>query len=96
MKIQFKTIDTIDWFTRLQSKPVCRFVQIDICNYYSSVTEIVLNKILMFARNTVYMTKSEIDRVKLDRKSVLEVENKIVRMLLIYLWRGRFSTGNWH
>lgn len=34
MKIWFKTFDTIDWFTSLDSKPDCGFLQFDICNYY--------------------------------------------------------------
>lgn len=55
-EIGFKTLDITDWFAKLNSKRrihECRFLQVDMCEYHSSINEIVLIKSLIFAKNGV-------------------------------------------
>lgn len=49
----------------------------DISEYYPSINEIVLNKVLIFAKYRVGLRTDEIEIIKLARISVLEYRNKL-------------------
>lgn len=74
--MEFKILDTIEWFTKINYKHECRFLQVDICDYYSSINKVVLNIALFFSKNKVEMTVDEIKMIKLARISILEYRNK--------------------
>lgn len=73
--IWFKTRDTTDWFTNVDSKHEWRFIQVDICVYYSPFNKIVLNKTLNFAKTRIGLSSEGIDIIKLARKFILEYTN---------------------
>lgn len=53
-------------------------MKIHICNYYYSISEIVSNMALIFAKKKIGLSRDEIYIIKSDRKSVLECGKKIL------------------
>lgn len=76
LDIWFKIWDTIDWFTNLNCKHECRFLYVDICEYSSSIKEIVLNKVLIFANNRVDISIEKTEISKRSRESILEYRDE--------------------
>ena len=67
------TGDVLNWFTKLENKPRKRFMQIDIVEYYPSISNSLLDKALDFASQKLNrkISTQTIDIVKNARNSFL-------------------------
>ena len=65
------TASVIDWFKKIPCKRQHRFIKFDICDFYPSITESLLDKALDFAKSMVDISDTEIDIIKHARKSLL-------------------------
>ena len=69
---QWKNSDhVIQWFENIKQKDSCTFVQMDIKEFYPSITASVLDKALNYARSKTKITDEEIRTIKHCRKSLL-------------------------
>ena len=68
------TEEAIDWFVGLREKKHLKFLQLDISNYYSSVSLVLLNKALMFARRITKITRKEIEIMHTARRTIIEFD----------------------
>ena len=65
------TTAVIDWFKAIADKPRMRFIKFDICNFYPSITESLLDNAISFAKQHTDVTDNEINIIKHARKSLL-------------------------
>ena len=61
----------IDWFKNIENKAHCRFIKFDICEFYPSITETLLDKAIEFARMSTNIPDTELNIIKHSRKSLL-------------------------
>ena len=66
------TNKVVDWFVSLQDKQNSRFIQLDIKEFYPSITEKALNKAISFASEHTTITVETIRIIKHSRKSLLD------------------------
>ena len=69
--------NTIEWFKNINSNKNLKFFQIDIVNFYPSISEELLDNTIRFAKNYITIPEDDIDLIKHCRKSFLFHENKI-------------------
>ena len=65
------TAEVIDWFKALPDKPRTRFIKFDICEYYQSISEQLLDRAITYARLHTNVSDSEIKIIKHARQSLL-------------------------
>ena len=65
------TSSVINWFKAIKYKGQSRFIKFDICDFYPSITENLLDKAIAFAKKTVTITDQELGIIKHARKSLL-------------------------
>ena len=65
------TSAVINWFKEIPEKPRSRFIKFDICDFYPSISESLLNKAIAFAKLHTEITDAEIRIIKHARKSLL-------------------------
>ena len=65
------TNKVVDWFLNLKDKQNSRFIQLDIKDFYPSVTERTLDKAISFAPEHTTITAETIRIVEHSRKSLL-------------------------
>ena len=65
------TSEVIDWFKKLEYKSKITFIQLDIKEYYPSITEETLDKAISFASNYTTVSLEDIRIIKHSRKSLL-------------------------
>ena len=65
------TNEVIGWFVNIDNKHQCIFIQLDIKDFYPSITEEILEKSLEFAKQYVDITEKNIQSIKHCRKSLL-------------------------
>ena len=65
------TSTVTEWFTNIQDKPRCRFIKLDICEFYPSISEDLLNRALEFAKLHTTISDDEVATIKHARKSLL-------------------------
>ena len=69
------TQDVFDWFTHVHNnkntQKKSKFLQFDICEFYPSISEELLNNALDFAKLHTTITQDEEDMIKSCRKSIL-------------------------
>ena len=65
------TSAVINWFKEIPEKPRSRFIKFDICDFYPSISESLLNKAITFAKLHTEITDAEIRIIKHARKSLL-------------------------
>ena len=65
------TSQVIDWFKKLEYKSKSKFIQLDIKEYYPSITEETLDKAISFASNHTTVSLEDIRIIKQSRKSLL-------------------------
>ena len=70
------TAATLDWFKKLQNKEELEFLQLDIVNFYPSITEKLFNEAINFARRLTPITDETIEIIKNARKSLLFFNEK--------------------
>ena len=75
------TQDVLNWFSLVHSnncmKKKSQFLQFDICEFYPSISEELLDKALVFAKLHTTVTPDEEDMIKSCRKSVLFNDGKV-------------------
>ena len=65
------TVSAIKWINSLNNKDLMKFVMFDIKDFCPSITQDLLNKALNFASECIYISKSDIDVIHHERKSLL-------------------------
>ena len=70
------TDDVIRWFKNIPSKSECKLIQLDIKEFYPSITEKLLNNAITFAENYISISKEDIRIIKHCRKSLLFYGNE--------------------
>ena len=65
------TDDVICSFRNIPSKSECKFIQLDIKEFYPSITEKSLNNAITFAKDYIWISKEDIRIIKHCRKSLL-------------------------
>ena len=75
------TQDVLNWFSQVHSnnrtKKKFKFLQFDICEFYPSISEELLDNALVFAKLHTTITPEEEDMIKSCRKSVLFNDGKV-------------------
>ena len=62
------TVSAIKWFNSLKGNHLMKFLMFDIKNFYSSITQDLLSKVLSFASEYIYFSKCDIDVINNARK----------------------------
>ena len=65
------TSEVIDWFKALPDKSSTRFIKFDICEYYQSISEQLLDNAIAYARLHTEISEDEIRTIKHARQSLL-------------------------
>ena len=65
------TTSVIHWFRNLKNKNQLKFIQFDICEFYPSISEDLLDQALDFASDFVMISDSDKGIIKQVRKSVI-------------------------
>ena len=65
------TDDVRRWFRNIPNKSECKFIQLDIKEFYPSITEKSLNNAITFAENYISISKEDTRVIKHCRKSLL-------------------------
>ena len=74
---QWKNTDDVRrWFRNISNKSEFKFIQLDIKEFYPSITEKTLNNAITFAENYISISKEDIRIIKHCRKSLLFYENE--------------------
>ena len=76
----------IDWFNDIESKKSMQFIQIDIKDYYPSITVEILNKAINFAKQYVNIGLDDVEIIMNASKSILFHDEKI--------WTKKGNTDN--
>ena len=70
------TATVLNWFKELQTKSNLKIVQLDIIDFYPSISEPLLEKAIDFAKSIVEIEQSTIDIIMHARKSLLFANGK--------------------
>ena len=65
------TTEVITWFSKINEKQKCSFIQLDIKEFYPSITKTIFDDALNFAKMITPITREEIRTIKHCRKSLL-------------------------
>ena len=65
------TKEVIEWFNNIPDKPNCAFIQVDIKEFYPSITEKILDNAISFSNQLTNITEDELRIVRHCRKSLL-------------------------
>lgn len=65
------TGQVLEWFDGLQNKKKLQFLQLDICEFYPSITENLLDKALDYAANLTNIDQNDREIIKHSRKAFL-------------------------
>ena len=65
------TGSAITWFNSLKDKHLMKFVMFDIKNFYPSIAPDLLNKVINFASEYIYISKCDISVIHHAKKSSL-------------------------
>ena len=71
------TAETIDWFEKINNKSNKSFIQLDIVDYYPSVTEKLFDEAIRFAESFIPISNDDKHILKHARKSVLYYNNEV-------------------
>ena len=61
----------IKWFYSIENKSQCKFIQLDIAEFYPSVSEEILDNAILFAQQYINITEKDLRIIKHCRKSLL-------------------------
>ena len=67
----------INWFTELNEKKSTSFIQFDIVDFYPSITEVLLNKSIEYAKSITNIEDETISIIMNSRKSLLFANDKV-------------------
>ena len=65
------TKDVLQWFSKIENKKSCSFVQIDIKDFYPSISREILNKALSFSKQHVSISEKDIRTMFHSKRSLL-------------------------
>ena len=65
------TNDTLNWFKALENKTRRKFIQLDIVDFYPSISQNLFDAAIEFAKNTVPITTQTIDILQHARQTIL-------------------------
>ena len=65
------TDEVIEWFVPIDDKHKCSFIQLDIKEFYPSITKNILNQAIIFAKKHTTVTDKDIRTINHCRKSLL-------------------------
>ena len=71
------TASVINWFNSINDKPNHTFLSFDIVEFYPSITESLLDKVMMWARSLIDISNDHITIIKHVRKSPLFHNDKV-------------------
>ena len=61
----------IKWFYSIENKSQCKFIQLDIAEFYPSISEEILDNAILFAQQYINITEKDLRIIKHCRKSLL-------------------------
>ncbi|GAB1597860.1 hypothetical protein Ahia01_000062700, partial [Argonauta hians] len=70
------TRQTLDWFYKIKTNKNTKFLQIDICSFYSSINQTLLDRSLDFAIRNSDLTTSEMESILAARRTLVSFANK--------------------
>ena len=70
------SLSVIEWFKNIDDKPRNTFLSFDIADFYPSITENLLDKAILWAKNYTSISDKEISIIKHARKSLLFNDEK--------------------
>ena len=70
------TTNVIHWFEKIENKDTCTFVQLDIKDFYPSITEKIFDSAINFAKKHTNIDKERLRTTKHCRKSLLFLSNE--------------------
>ena len=74
---QWKNSDSvISWFKSIEEKQKCLFIQLDIMEFYPSITETILDNSISFALQHTSVAEEDLRIIKHCRKSLLYNDNE--------------------
>ena len=68
--------EVIAWFKQYSKKRNCKFIQFDVCNFYPSISESLLNDSISFAQTYCKISDDELEIIIQARKSLLFSANE--------------------
>ena len=69
----------IEWFRNIEGKKNCTFIKFDIREFYTSITETILDNALLFAKQHHDISNDNTRLIKHSRKSLLFSNNEAWR-----------------
>ena len=66
----------ISWFKSIEEKQKCLFIQLDIMEFYPSITETILDNAISFALQHTSIVEKDLRIIKHYRKSLLYNDNE--------------------
>ena len=66
----------IRWFKSIEQKSKCFFIQFDVIEFYPSITEKILEDIIVFAKQHMEIAEKDLRIIKHCKKSPLYHENE--------------------
>lgn len=70
------TEEVISWFSKIQDKTAQAFISFDVCEFYPSISEKLLNDALLFASNLVNISDDEKHTIMHTKKALLFHKNE--------------------
>ena len=61
----------IKWFYSIENKSQCKFIQLDIAEFYPSISEEILDNAILFAQQYIHIPEKDLRIIKHCRKSLL-------------------------
>ena len=89
---QWRNLESvIKWLNSIQNKSQCKFIQLDIAEFYPSISEEILDKAILFAQQHIDIPEKDLRIIKLCKKSLLYNNNepwkkKIQKAALMTPW----------
>ena len=69
---QWRNLESIiKWLNSIQNKSQCKFIQLDIAEFYPSISEEILDKAILFAQQYIAIPEKDLHIIKNCRKSLL-------------------------
>ena len=66
----------IKWFYSIENKSQCKFIQLDIAELYPSISEEILDNVILFAQQYIDIPEKDLHLMKHYRKSLLCNDNE--------------------
>ena len=67
----------IKWFYSIEYKSQCKFIHLDITEFYPSILEKILDNAILFAQQYIDIPEKDFLIIKLCRKSLLYSDNEL-------------------